>query len=211
MTYKAIHNLSPPYICDLVSRYLPTRNLRSSQDLLLYSPLISSSHNRIQDFSRVSPSTTTYQTLAYHRNLQKEPEDLPLPTSLQPAYSYEHYTHTDAHEVEASNGSESTIDRSQDPGESTSLCDGGVQESDNCQEESGTSLAESLRATAEAALSQTGFTYDENTGMYYDHSTGFYYDSESQLYYDPATGIYYYCDVENGRYLFIQRWIFSHL
>ncbi|CAJ0917976.1 unnamed protein product, partial [Ranitomeya imitator] len=27
MTYKAIHNLSPPYICDLVSRYLPTRNL----------------------------------------------------------------------------------------------------------------------------------------------------------------------------------------
>ncbi|CAJ0918399.1 unnamed protein product [Ranitomeya imitator] len=55
MTYKAIHNLSPPYICDLVSRYLPTRNLRSSQDLLLYSPLISSSHNRIQDFSRVSP------------------------------------------------------------------------------------------------------------------------------------------------------------
>ncbi|CAJ0941912.1 unnamed protein product [Ranitomeya imitator] len=55
MTYKAIHNLSPPYICDLVSRYLPTRNLRSSQDLLLYSPLISSSHNRIQDFSRASP------------------------------------------------------------------------------------------------------------------------------------------------------------
>ncbi|CAJ0956947.1 unnamed protein product [Ranitomeya imitator] len=55
MMYKAIHNLSPPYICDLVSRYLPTRNLRSSQDFLLYSPLISSSHNRIQDFSRVSP------------------------------------------------------------------------------------------------------------------------------------------------------------
>ncbi|CAJ0957270.1 unnamed protein product, partial [Ranitomeya imitator] len=55
LTYKAIHNLSPPYICDMVSRYLPTRDLRSSQDLLLYSPLISSSHNRIQDFSRASP------------------------------------------------------------------------------------------------------------------------------------------------------------
>ncbi|CAJ0941773.1 unnamed protein product [Ranitomeya imitator] len=27
MTYKAIHNLSPPYICDLVSQYLTTRNL----------------------------------------------------------------------------------------------------------------------------------------------------------------------------------------
>ncbi|XP_077143355.1 angiogenic factor with G patch and FHA domains 1 isoform X2 [Ranitomeya variabilis] len=124
------------------------------------------------------------------------------PDSYYYQYSYENYTHTDAHEVEASNGSESAIDRSQDAGESTSLCDGGGQEADNCQEESGTSLAESLRATAEAALSQTGFTYDENTGMYYDHSTGFYYDSESQLYYDPSTGIYYYCDVENGRYLF---------
>ncbi|CAJ0962818.1 unnamed protein product [Ranitomeya imitator] len=55
MTYKAIHNLSPPYICDMVSRYLPTRNLRSSQDLFLYSPLISSSQNRIQDFSCASP------------------------------------------------------------------------------------------------------------------------------------------------------------
>ncbi|XP_073536263.1 angiogenic factor with G patch and FHA domains 1 isoform X2 [Phyllobates terribilis] len=123
--------------------------------------------------------------------------------------SYENYTHTDAHEVKASNGSDATMDGSQagakpqeDPGESKSLCDGEGQEANYSQEESGTSLAESLRATAEAALSQTGFTYDENTGMYYDHSTGFYYDSESQLYYDPSTGIYYYCDVENGRYLF---------
>ncbi|KAM4810185.1 angiogenic factor with G patch and FHA domains 1 [Rhinophrynus dorsalis] len=70
------------------------------------------------------------------------------------------------------------------------------------QEEEGSSLAKSLRATAEAALSQTGFTYDYSTGLYFDHSTGFYYDSEAQLYYDPATGIYYYCDVETGRYQF---------
>ncbi|CAJ0933131.1 unnamed protein product [Ranitomeya imitator] len=55
MTYKVIRNLGPPYICDLISRYLPARNLRSSQDLLLYSPLISSSHNHKQDFSRASP------------------------------------------------------------------------------------------------------------------------------------------------------------
>ncbi|XP_074851549.1 angiogenic factor with G patch and FHA domains 1 isoform X2 [Carettochelys insculpta] len=66
-------------------------------------------------------------------------------------------------------------------------------------------LAESLRAAAEAAVSQTGFIYDENTGLYYDHSTGFYYNSENQLYYDPATGIYYYCDVESGRYQFHSR------
>lgn len=51
-----------------------------------------------------------------------------------------------------------------------------------CQEAEDTSvpegsLAESLRAAAEAAVSQTGFIYDENTGLYYDHSTGFYYNS----------------------------------
>ncbi|XP_036265404.1 angiogenic factor with G patch and FHA domains 1 isoform X3 [Pipistrellus kuhlii] len=69
----------------------------------------------------------------------------------------------------------------------------------------GSSLAESLRAAAEAAVSQTGFIYDENTGLYFDHSTGFYYDSENQLYYDPSTGIYYYCDVESGRYQFHSR------
>ncbi|XP_034955720.1 angiogenic factor with G patch and FHA domains 1 isoform X2 [Zootoca vivipara] len=66
-------------------------------------------------------------------------------------------------------------------------------------------LAESLRAAAEAAVSQTGFIYDETTGLYYDHSTGFYYNSENQLYYDPNTGIYYYCDVESGRYQFHSR------
>ncbi|XP_031749740.1 angiogenic factor with G patch and FHA domains 1 isoform X2 [Xenopus tropicalis] len=73
------------------------------------------------------------------------------------------------------------------------------------EEEQGCSLADSLRATAEAAVTQTGFVYDENTGMYYDHSTGFYYDSESQLYYDGTTGIYYYCDVDSGRYLYHSR------
>lgn len=69
----------------------------------------------------------------------------------------------------------------------------------------GASLAESLRAAAEAAVSQTGFSYDESTGLYFDHSTGFYYDSETQLYYDPSTGIYYYCDVDSGRYQFHSR------
>lgn len=34
-----------------------------------------------------------------------------------------------------------------------------------------------LRVTAEEAMTQTGFVFDETTGMYYDHSTGFYYDS----------------------------------
>ncbi|XP_024049878.1 angiogenic factor with G patch and FHA domains 1 isoform X3 [Terrapene carolina triunguis] len=79
-----------------------------------------------------------------------------------------------------------------------------LQESEDTSLAEGT-LAESLRAAAEAAVSQTGFIYDENTGLYYDHSTGFYYNSENQLYYDPTTGIYYYCDVESGRYQFHSR------
>lgn len=46
-----------------------------------------------------------------------------------------------------------------------------------CQEGDGGSIADMLRATAEQAMTQTGFIFDETTGMYYDHSTGFYYDS----------------------------------
>ncbi|KAM4588201.1 angiogenic factor with G patch and FHA domains 1 [Odontesthes bonariensis] len=73
------------------------------------------------------------------------------------------------------------------------------------EEDDGGSIADVLRATAEAAMTQTGFVFDETTGMYYDHSTGFYYDSASQLYYDANTGIYYYYDAESGRYQFHSR------
>lgn len=45
------------------------------------------------------------------------------------------------------------------------------------QEGDGSSIADLLRATAEQAMTQTGFIFDETTGLYYDHSTGFYYDS----------------------------------
>lgn len=79
-----------------------------------------------------------------------------------------------------------------------------VQKPEDTLQTEGT-LAESLRAAAEAAVSQTGFMYDESTGLYYDHSTGFYYNSETQLYYDSTTGIYYYCDTESGRYQFHSR------
>ncbi|XP_027134996.1 angiogenic factor with G patch and FHA domains 1 isoform X2 [Larimichthys crocea] len=73
------------------------------------------------------------------------------------------------------------------------------------EEADGGSIADMLRATAEEAMTQTGFVFDETTGMYYDHSTGFYYDSASQLYYDANTGIYYYYDAESGRYQFHSR------
>ncbi|CAI9592338.1 unnamed protein product, partial [Staurois parvus] len=55
LTYKAVHQTAPNYITDLISKCHPTRSLRSSQDLLLSSSLVSSSHARLQDFSRASP------------------------------------------------------------------------------------------------------------------------------------------------------------
>ncbi|XP_031699147.1 angiogenic factor with G patch and FHA domains 1 isoform X2 [Anarrhichthys ocellatus] len=73
------------------------------------------------------------------------------------------------------------------------------------EEGNGGSIADMLRATAEEAMTQTGFVFDETTGMYYDHSTSFYYDSASQLYYDANTGIYYCFDAESGRYQFHSR------
>ncbi|KAM6229743.1 angiogenic factor with G patch and FHA domains 1 isoform 2-T2 [Porphyrio hochstetteri] len=140
-------------------------------------------------------------------------------------YYYEnYYNHADAQDsaseppVQHNHGTEGTEHNSTQESQTgarmdrTEVADGGEEENfiQNSQEEEDTSvpegsLAESLRAAAEAAVSQTGFIYDENTGLYYDHSTGFYYNSENQLYYDPATGIYYYCDVESGRYQFHSR------
>lgn len=38
----------------------------------------------------------------------------------------------------------------------------------------GSSIVDSFKAAAEAAVSQTGFTYVENKALYFDHSTGFY-------------------------------------
>ncbi|NXD12562.1 AGGF1 factor, partial [Nothocercus nigrocapillus] len=143
-------------------------------------------------------------------------------------YYYENYYNTDTQDcaselpVQDNHGAEGTehnvAEESQATGsiplevDSTEVAECGKEENfiQNSQEAEDTSvpegsLAESLRAAAEAAVSQTGFVYDENTGLYYDHSTGFYYNSENQLYYDPATGIYYYCDVESGRYQFHSR------
>ncbi|XP_027527154.1 angiogenic factor with G patch and FHA domains 1 isoform X2 [Neopelma chrysocephalum] len=141
-------------------------------------------------------------------------------------YYYEnYYNHTDTQDcaselpVQHNPGTEGNEDNATEESEtgplrvdSTKVAEDGEEANfiHNLQEAEDTSvpegsLAESLRAAAEAAVSQTGFIYDENTGLYYDHSTGFYYNSENQLYYDPTTGIYYYCDVESGRYQFHSR------
>ncbi|XP_025891184.1 angiogenic factor with G patch and FHA domains 1 [Nothoprocta perdicaria] len=170
---------------------------------------------------------------AQNREKKKDTSSVEVQTDEYAAWSetdyyyYENYYNTDtqdcASEVQHNQGAEGTehnvAEESQAAGsvplegDSTEVAAGGKEENftqNYSQEAEDTSvpegsLAESLRAAAEAAVSQTGFIYDENTGLYYDHSTGFYYNSENQLYYDPATGIYYYCDVESGRYQFHSR------
>ncbi|XP_072039053.1 uncharacterized protein [Amphiura filiformis] len=64
------------------------------------------------------------------------------------------------------------------------------------------SLADSLKATAEAALSNSGYVLDQTSGLYYDYSTGYYYDPVNHLYYDPNTGVYYYYDQGSRTYQF---------
>ncbi|KAM6109366.1 angiogenic factor with G patch and FHA domains 1 isoform 2-T2 [Phoenicopterus ruber ruber] len=174
-------------------------------------------------------------TKEIHNRKEKDTSSVAVQTEDYAAWSqadyyyYEnYYNHTDTQEcaselpVQRNHGTEGTEHNSTEESqtganvplrmESTEVAEGGEEENfiQNSQEAEDTSvpegsLAESLRAAAEAAVSQTGFIYDENTGLYYDHSTGFYYNSENQLYYDPATGIYYYCDVESGRYQFHSR------
>ncbi|XP_030832533.1 angiogenic factor with G patch and FHA domains 1 isoform X2 [Strongylocentrotus purpuratus] len=64
------------------------------------------------------------------------------------------------------------------------------------------SVAESVRATAEAALAQSGVVLDEASGMYYDYNSGYYYDPNNHLYYDPARGMYYFYDEQTQSYQF---------
>lgn len=53
------------------------------------------------------------------------------------------------------------------------------------------SIADMLRATAEEAMTQTGFVFDEATGMYYDQSTGFYYDSVCEIEFHTVAEMIY--------------------
>ncbi|XP_048475303.1 angiogenic factor with G patch and FHA domains 1 [Rhincodon typus] len=123
--------------------------------------------------------------------------------------SYTEQAHTESHQyIEQAQTENVQVDSYQYigyPEKSTHLDGYGDHYTENAEDLENTSLADSLRATAEAAMSQTGFTYDESSGMYYDYSTGYYYDSANQLYYDPNTGIYYYYDTESGLYQFHSR------
>uniref|UniRef100_A0A8C5LYD1 Reverse transcriptase domain-containing protein n=1 Tax=Leptobrachium leishanense TaxID=445787 RepID=A0A8C5LYD1_9ANUR len=56
LTYKTLTNSAPHYLSSLITKYTPARSLRSNSDLRLASPRITSSHDRLQDFSRAAPT-----------------------------------------------------------------------------------------------------------------------------------------------------------
>ncbi|XP_033634288.1 angiogenic factor with G patch and FHA domains 1-like [Asterias rubens] len=64
------------------------------------------------------------------------------------------------------------------------------------------SVADSVKAAAEAAVNRSGFVLDTTSGMYYDCNSGYYYDQVNKLYYDPNSGIYYYFDERSSSYQF---------
>uniref|UniRef100_A0A8C5QC46 Reverse transcriptase domain-containing protein n=1 Tax=Leptobrachium leishanense TaxID=445787 RepID=A0A8C5QC46_9ANUR len=56
LTYKTLTNSAPHYLSSLITKYTPARSLRSNSDLRLASPRITSSHDRLQDFTRAAPT-----------------------------------------------------------------------------------------------------------------------------------------------------------
>uniref|UniRef100_A0A8C5N3A7 Reverse transcriptase domain-containing protein n=1 Tax=Leptobrachium leishanense TaxID=445787 RepID=A0A8C5N3A7_9ANUR len=56
LTCKTLTNSAPHYLSSLITKYTPARSLRSNSDLRLASPRITSSHDRLQDFSHAAPT-----------------------------------------------------------------------------------------------------------------------------------------------------------
>ena len=56
ITYKALNNLAPSYICDLLTSYTPSRQLRSSFKHLLVSPSYNLKTYGARSFSVAAPS-----------------------------------------------------------------------------------------------------------------------------------------------------------
>ena len=64
LTYKALNELSPSYITDLLSPYVPTRNLRSSEQHLLQVPHTSTHYYGERAFMVAAP--TLWNSLPLH-------------------------------------------------------------------------------------------------------------------------------------------------
>ncbi|KAL5004922.1 hypothetical protein ScPMuIL_018378 [Solemya velum] len=112
--------------------------------------------------------------------------------------TYKVYSETDVEIGHAETNQTEQVNR--EKGDTESSKQSSQQEMEDSGSALDTSIADALRCTAEAAVQQTGFVYDEATGLYYDHSTGYYYDSENCLYYDHSTGYYYYYNTDTNTY-----------
>ncbi|KAG8598633.1 hypothetical protein GDO81_002683 [Engystomops pustulosus] len=97
--------------------------------------------------------------------------------------SYKDRSHTDSYDQNAYNGSDKKASQAGGPDlpehqdVTRNQCEEEEQETYYTQEDSGVTHAESFMVTPEAALPQTGLTYDENMEMYCEQGSGFDYDS----------------------------------
>ena len=64
ITFKCFHGLAPDYLADLIQKYKPSRNLRSSSRLYLVSPSVSTISYRHCSFHYAAPEL--WKDLPYH-------------------------------------------------------------------------------------------------------------------------------------------------
>uniref|UniRef100_A0A8C5PZS0 Reverse transcriptase domain-containing protein n=1 Tax=Leptobrachium leishanense TaxID=445787 RepID=A0A8C5PZS0_9ANUR len=79
VTLDSALSFIPPYLSSLITKYTPARSLRSNSDLRLASPRITSSHDRLQDFSRAAPTLWN----ALPRNVRLSPNFSSFKRSLK--------------------------------------------------------------------------------------------------------------------------------
>lgn len=73
LTYKALHNLAPNYLSNLLSVYASSRSLRSSSTGLLVTPSFHHSTMGARAFSCWNETPPTHTTCRYNHLIQKPP------------------------------------------------------------------------------------------------------------------------------------------
>ena len=69
ITYKALNNLAPSYIRDLLTPYIPSRQLRSSSKNLLVIPHFNLKTYGARSFFRSGPHTLEHFALRHYEQL----------------------------------------------------------------------------------------------------------------------------------------------
>jgi len=67
LVYKAVNNIGPKYLCDLIKPYVPTRRLRSASQGLVHVPSVNSNLIKNSAFSVVGPQL--FNSLPLHVRL----------------------------------------------------------------------------------------------------------------------------------------------